>query len=542
MMKKRSFIKNNHAVAHTIESLIAIGVTITLVFVFCYSIDTHYNAYDNKNITLKMQSDAISDSLISLQGLNSSYGTDWENGANPIYELRYLGFATNPTVEYGVIMDNKTISSGPYPKNYVGQTRTCFVAGTKIVMADGTYKDIETIVVGDTVKSFNEKNRQMEDKKVTKIFHHPPGEMGEYYLIINNCLRVTPNHKFYTEKGWIAADSLKIGDELSYSSDCNAIYSIEKVYEKVETYNFEVEENHNYFVIFDSKDVLAHNAGTTPGGGGTEPQPPGPPVPPVPPVSGSVNANFTWFDEDGLALALLTKVYFNSTSQGSITSYSWKKSVDGVNYDPQFGNTANVEKDFGSGRYYVKLTVQNSTGASSSIVKIVEANKLSAETDPEPWVLAGKNAIPDTDSNTSSSYGEGYYITYHETSPISNYKVYEVKEKKTPETPILSKWKIDYVRSLSAASKATLYQNMKTSLGLTSDKSVYNFQINIYIYQGGAWTPILEDFGASDQYVKDKVSVTRQVSIYAPPSCSNSGVITHPTYSDGKIIISTFLG
>jgi len=516
-MKKRNFIKNNHALTNTIESLIAIGVTITLVFVFCYSINTQYNAYDNPKINLKTQSEAIAENLINLQGLNKSFCTDWEYyGTTTVNDLNYLGFATNPTIEYGVI--DKTTSGivdGPYPKNYVGQTGTCFLAGTKIVMADGTYKNIETIVVGNTVKSFDEKNRQIEDKKVTKIFHHAPEEMGDYYLVINKILRVTPNHQFYTEKGWITADRLKIDDKLSYSSECNTIYSIEKVYEKVETYNFEVEGNHNYFVTFDSKDILVHND--------------------IPHV-GPVEANFTWFDEDGLASQ--TWVYFKSTNDTNVGSWVWASSTDGEPYIP-LGSGSSIRVSIGK-RCYVKLTVSSSDHI-NSLVKIVEANKLNAEPDPDPWVLTGKNANPDTGSGTLSSYGEGYYIMYSDV-PGSNYKVYEVKEKKSSGTPILSGAKIEYVKKLIMDDQAKLYSSMKNWSGLTSDKSMYNFHITIYGYNKfGEWAKIL-DFGASSDNVNDKVSITRQVQIYTPPTAVGKDIKDHPTYLAGEVIVSTFIG
>lgn len=490
------------------------------MIIFCYSVNTQYNPSDNQKINLKTKSEAIAGNLINLQGLTKSLSIDWEYQTDPVNGLNYLGFATNPTVGYGVIYkSNSEIVDGPYPKNYVGQTRTCFLAGTKIVMADGTYKNIETIVVGDTVKSFDEKNRQTEDKKVTKIFHHASGEMGDYYLVINKYLRVTPNHQFYTEKGWVTADSLKIGDKLSYSSECNKIYSIEKIYEKVETYNFEIEENHNYFVTFDSDNILVHNAG--------------------------VEANFTWFDEDGLAPLGIT-VYFKSTSEGDINYYIWQRSTDGVTYDPPFKEgpelTAKTAELAILERCYIKLTVSG-PGGSDSIIKIVEANKLSAEPDPEPWILTGKNVNPDVYS-TLSSYEEGYYILYSETVPSSIYKVYEVKEKKSSDMgiPILSDRKIDIINGLDSFGKAKIYDDMKNWLGLNSSSFYYNFHIKIYSYISGVLTRNL-DFGASDEGVNDKVSVTKQVLIYTPPVGNVLGEISsHPRYNEGVFILSTFLG
>jgi hypothetical protein len=86
--------------------------------------------------------------------------------------------------------------------------------------------------------------------------------MTAYYLIINEHLRVTPNHQFYSDGKWISADDLKFGDTLfneDYDKTCH-IYSIKRVYEKMPSFNLEIEPDHNYFVSIDkSTDVLVHN-------------------------------------------------------------------------------------------------------------------------------------------------------------------------------------------------------------------------------------------------------------------------------------------
>ena len=137
------------------------------------------------------------------------------------------------------------------------QRLSCFLAGTKIEMADGSLKNIEDIEVGDKVKSYDEKTGEWKAGVVTRVFHHSPEEMGDYYLIINHELRVTPNHPFYVNGRWITAGQLKIGDIL----DGNRIISVERVYKKVPTYNFEVEPYHTYKVVWGVSDVIAHNFG-----------------------------------------------------------------------------------------------------------------------------------------------------------------------------------------------------------------------------------------------------------------------------------------
>jgi hypothetical protein len=87
---------------------------------------------------------------------------------------------------------------------------------------------------------------------------------------------------FYSNGKWIRASELNIGDPLFYKSSGYTIYSIDKIFEKEPTYNFEVEGNHNYFVALDKTSVLVHN-------GGTQEEI----------TYGSPTADFTWFDSDG---------------------------------------------------------------------------------------------------------------------------------------------------------------------------------------------------------------------------------------------------
>ena len=131
---------------------------------------------------------------------------------------------------------------------------SCFLENTKVGMADGSLKDIEDVEVGDLVQSYDTDNDEWVAGVVTEVFHHAPEEMTDYYLIINNELRVTPNHPLYVDGKWITADELKVGDLFG-----DGIRSIEKVYERMPTYNFEVALYHNYKVVWGSTDGIVHN-------------------------------------------------------------------------------------------------------------------------------------------------------------------------------------------------------------------------------------------------------------------------------------------
>ncbi|RLF26389.1 MAG: hypothetical protein DRN01_04845, partial [Thermoplasmata archaeon] len=134
---------------------------------------------------------------------------------------------------------------------------SCFLAGTKIAMADGSLRSIEKIRVGDLVKSYDPDGGEFRIGVVTEVFHHSPEEMPDCYLVINGDLRVTPNHPVFVDGRWIDAGELKIGDVFGG----NIIYSIERIYWRVPTYNFEVEPYHTYSVVWGSGVAsVVHNA------------------------------------------------------------------------------------------------------------------------------------------------------------------------------------------------------------------------------------------------------------------------------------------
>ncbi|HDM25533.1 MAG TPA: hypothetical protein ENG24_02935, partial [Thermoplasmatales archaeon] len=147
----------------------------------------------------------------------------------------------------------QTLNCDPSPP-----ATSCFYAGTKIAMADGTYKNIEDVIVGDVVKAFDAINERVVDGVVTKVFHHHPSEMSaDYYLVINNLLKVTPDHILWVNSRWVPADDIKIGDKLK-GLDGNDIIvnSIGKVFKRAPMFNLEIAVYHNYF----AEDVLVHNA------------------------------------------------------------------------------------------------------------------------------------------------------------------------------------------------------------------------------------------------------------------------------------------
>ena len=146
---------------------------------------------------------------------------------------------------------------------WLDDSRTCFLAGTKVLLADDSYKDIENVEIGDKVKAYDFENKDIVVSLVSNVFCHKPSEMDDFYLVINEDIKVTPNHEFFTYDGWRYAFNLGIGDLLFSSDDSfEEIFSIQRVYNKVCTYDLTVVGFHNYFILSNSANVLVHNSET----------------------------------------------------------------------------------------------------------------------------------------------------------------------------------------------------------------------------------------------------------------------------------------
>lgn len=164
-------------------------------------------------------------------------------------------------------------ASAPRSSGGGGGKGSCFVAGTPISML-GYYKNIEEIQVNDIVLSYNEKTKTPEFSKVLQTMVHDVVEPIYTLHIKNEQLRVTGIHKFFTTDNianpnpwWMCAENLCVGDWVLFADNTwHVIHKIEINIEHQTVYNFEVSNNHNYYVGYNQ--ILAHNKGG--GGGGSK--------------------------------------------------------------------------------------------------------------------------------------------------------------------------------------------------------------------------------------------------------------------------------
>ena len=126
---------------------------------------------------------------------------------------------------------------------------TCFLAGTKICMADGSEKNIEDIKVGDVVKSFDEVSGKLVDVRVKKLLSYGKDRMSsDYYVVVNDELKVTPNHKLFVNNKWVEAGKVSVGDVLfDLTGNSFSLFSLEKKFSKEVSFDLLLESGNAYF-------------------------------------------------------------------------------------------------------------------------------------------------------------------------------------------------------------------------------------------------------------------------------------------------------
>ena len=132
----------------------------------------------------------------------------------------------------------------------------CFDAGTLVSTKDG-YKPIESITEDDFVWSYNEESGKTELKKVLQTYFKEVSQVLEIRTT-NEVLIVTAEHPFYVNGQWIKAKELRLGTTIKSNSKTEeVVLSITSKEQNIIVYNFEVEDNHNYYVS--KSQLLVHN-------------------------------------------------------------------------------------------------------------------------------------------------------------------------------------------------------------------------------------------------------------------------------------------
>ena len=150
-----------------------------------------------------------------------------------------------------------------------------FVAGTLVLLADGSSKPIEKLQPGDTVKATNAETGLSEPQQVTATITGS-GEKSLVRLTLTGSggggppaeITATAGHKFYSPaKGWTAAGDLKPGDTLrDADGDLVTVARTTEYADATTVYNLTVNDTHTYYVSTGDSSVLVHNCGGGVGG------------------------------------------------------------------------------------------------------------------------------------------------------------------------------------------------------------------------------------------------------------------------------------
>jgi len=198
--------------------------------------------------------------LVDIDELNFYVSTD--------NNLTYIELDVEDTDTY-IINGSTAINS------VVSHNAPCFVAGTQILLENGLTKNIEDVVIGDYVMSFDLKNNESKVSKVLNIFSKEIDKIVEYEFSDRSTLRATLDHPIYViEKGWVnylgepesfegtkpvkklEVRKIEIGDVVKLHNGDVDLINMKIIEESTIVYNLsEIETYHNYF----ANNVLVHN-------------------------------------------------------------------------------------------------------------------------------------------------------------------------------------------------------------------------------------------------------------------------------------------
>lgn len=137
-------------------------------------------------------------------------------------------------------------------------SHNCFPAGTRILLGDGEYKNIEDLTTEDVLTTYNEKTGKFGKGALGSIRVTKQNKLVEIKTDSSDTVKSTPGHKFYTlNDGWKTASELVIGDKLFTKGGVEtSIKSLEELHDEVQVYHLiDVENDHTYF----AENLLVHN-------------------------------------------------------------------------------------------------------------------------------------------------------------------------------------------------------------------------------------------------------------------------------------------
>ncbi|AVZ76213.1 type IV secretion protein Rhs [Streptomyces lunaelactis] len=143
----------------------------------------------------------------------------------------------------------------------------CFLAGTEVLMADGTTKNIEDVELGDQVLATDPETGESGPREVTRLIVTEDDKHFNTLTIEasegTEELTATHEHPFWSpsEGRWVEAAKLTRGMTLLTDDGTTVTVTGNHAFTKhARTYNLTVEDLHTYYVLAGQTPVLVHNS------------------------------------------------------------------------------------------------------------------------------------------------------------------------------------------------------------------------------------------------------------------------------------------
>lgn len=143
----------------------------------------------------------------------------------------------------------------------------CFLAGTLVLMADGTEERIDDLELGDKVLATDPESGEQGPREVTSLIVTQDDKYFNELSIATEegieTLTATHEHPFWSpsENDWIEARDLKRGTTLLTDDGQTVIVTGNRSYSKsATTYNLTIDDLHTYYVLAGQTPVLVHNS------------------------------------------------------------------------------------------------------------------------------------------------------------------------------------------------------------------------------------------------------------------------------------------
>ncbi|MGW0433332.1 polymorphic toxin-type HINT domain-containing protein [Micromonospora sp. NPDC003197] len=161
-------------------------------------------------------------------------------------------------------------SDNPDKPNDGGSPSKCrnsFVAGTLVLLADGSRKPIESVEPGDAVLATDPESGRTEARQVSHTIRTDDDKEYVDLSVVDDdggsdTITTTDHHRFWsvTRGDWVEAGQLKPGELLRTSAGTHVQLGAVRHYQANQvTYDLTVDDIHTYYVLAGDEPVLVHN-------------------------------------------------------------------------------------------------------------------------------------------------------------------------------------------------------------------------------------------------------------------------------------------